>query len=37
VVREVYAESNVEVPAEIRSILAAVPPAPSREVPRAGK
>jgi len=36
-VGEVYAASNVEVPIEIRAILASVPPRPSRKVPDAVK
>jgi hypothetical protein len=37
VVGEAYAASNTEVPVEIRSLLANVPPRPSREVPSAVK
>jgi hypothetical protein len=36
-VSEAYAASNTEVPVELRAILAAVPPRPSREVPNAAK
>ena len=37
VVGEAYASSGIEVPVEIRTILATVPPRPSREVPTAVK
>jgi len=37
VVGEAYVSSGIEAPVEIRSILAKVPPRPSREVPPADK